>query len=318
MNLTTVDLAYPLAELLSERWGEPVEVRDATIVTAGARRLNAVFTASIGADERRLVLTLLPEGEELLNDLSAEAATIRAAEEAGVRVAHVELASDDVSLLGGPFMISSFVPGETVPRRVLRLVAERGHGDRVVEQLGASLDLARVEQRLPHAARPGLGLDAGAGRGDVEVHARRHPLPPQHPRGRGEVLAPRVHAGDQIRLVDRDPLPFELGEGRGHLHRVRAGDVGRDLGEIEHDVPGVGRVVVGRQGLGDRRLDDRPRLQPAHRRLRLGLSGRPRPLRARLLARLGAVAVGYLGGGLWRDHPDAGDRPAGAWAKRIK
>lgn len=134
-----IDLAEPLSRLLADHWGEPVAVRDAEIVTAGARRLNAVFVASTDGGDRRLVLTLLPSGEEILNDLTAEAATIQAAERAGVRVAHVELASDDASLLGGPYMISSFVAGETVPRRVLRLAAERGHGDRVVEQLGESL-----------------------------------------------------------------------------------------------------------------------------------------------------------------------------------
>ena len=36
-------------------------------------------------------------------------------------------------------MISDFVPGETVPRRVLRLVGERGIGELVAGQLGESL-----------------------------------------------------------------------------------------------------------------------------------------------------------------------------------
>jgi aminoglycoside phosphotransferase (APT) family kinase protein len=125
--------------LLSEHFGVPVEVADTNVVTAGARRLNVVLDAAVDGMPSRFVLTVLPEGEELINPLTAEAATIRLAEAAGVRVAHVELASDDATTLGGPFMLSSFVAGETVPRRVLRLVESRGHGEVVVEQLGASL-----------------------------------------------------------------------------------------------------------------------------------------------------------------------------------
>jgi aminoglycoside phosphotransferase (APT) family kinase protein len=133
------DLAAPLAAVLSEHYRADVEVTEANLVTAGARRVNAVFDASVDGEPRRLVLTLMPAGEEILNPISVEAATIEMAERGGVRVPHVELASDDPRALGGPFMITSFVAGETVPRRVLRLVAERGHGATVVEQLGESL-----------------------------------------------------------------------------------------------------------------------------------------------------------------------------------
>jgi len=133
------DLTGPLSTLLGEHYGADVEVTGASVVTAGARRVNAVFEASIDGGARELVLTLVPAGEEILNPISAEAAVIELAERAGVRVPHVELASDDPAALGGPFMITSFVAGETVPRRVLRLVAERGHGATVVEQLGESL-----------------------------------------------------------------------------------------------------------------------------------------------------------------------------------
>jgi aminoglycoside phosphotransferase (APT) family kinase protein len=135
----TVDLAGPLGALLSEEWSTDVTVTDATVVTAGARRLNAVFRADHDGRSRRLVLTLLPSGAEVHNTLSAEAAMVALAERSGVKVPHVELASDDAALLGGPFMVTSFVAGETVPRRVIRLADERGHGARVVEEIGASL-----------------------------------------------------------------------------------------------------------------------------------------------------------------------------------
>ena len=147
----TVDLAEPLGELLSDRWGIDVVVGDANVVTAGARRLNAIITAATPDGVRKLVLTLLPAGAEVHNTLSAEAEMVALAEQHGVAVAHVEMSSDDASLLGGPFMITSFVAGETVPRRVLRLAAERGHGERVVAQIGASL--ARLHA-IPLAEAP--------------------------------------------------------------------------------------------------------------------------------------------------------------------
>lgn len=135
----STDLARPLGAVLSERWSIEVTVTDATVVTAGGRRLNAVFRAEHEGSSRHLVLTLLPHGAEAYNSLTAEAEMVATAQRWGMKVPHVELSSDDVSLLGGSFMITSFVAGETVPRRVLRLVADRGHGDQVVEEIGASL-----------------------------------------------------------------------------------------------------------------------------------------------------------------------------------
>ena len=80
----------------------------------------------------------MPTGETMLNAIDAEAGVRALAERAGVAVPHVHLARADGELVGGPFMISDFVAGETVPRRVLRLVAEHGIGELVAGQLGAS------------------------------------------------------------------------------------------------------------------------------------------------------------------------------------
>lgn len=141
------DVAAGLAAYLGEAWGQTVEVSDLSTTTAGARRHNIIFTASVDGRPQRLVATIVPAGETLLNGIDAEAAVRLVAERAGVAVPHVHLARIDGDLVGGPFMISDFVAGETVPRRVLRLVAERRIGDVVAAQLGESL--ARL-----HAADP--------------------------------------------------------------------------------------------------------------------------------------------------------------------
>ena len=95
------------------------------------------------------VATIVPLGETIINSIEAEAGVRALAEKAGVAVAHVHLAREDGELVGGPFMISEFVPGETVPRRVLRLVAEHGIGELVADQLGETL--ARLHAIDPEA-----------------------------------------------------------------------------------------------------------------------------------------------------------------------
>jgi aminoglycoside phosphotransferase (APT) family kinase protein len=110
-----------------------------TTVTAGARRHNVVFDATTRGVTRRLVATIVPEGETIINQIDAEAGVRALAEQAGVAVPHVHLVRTDGELVGGPFMISDYVDGETVPRRVLRLVEAEGIGDRVAGQLGETL-----------------------------------------------------------------------------------------------------------------------------------------------------------------------------------
>ena len=180
----TLDLAKGLATYLSEAWEEEVTVGNLSSSTAGARRHNVLFEAEAGGTVHHLVATIVPFGETIINSIDAEAGIRHLAEAAGVAVPHVHLAREDGELVGGPFMISEFVPGETVPRRVLRLVAEHDIGELVATQLGESL--ARL-----HAARPGVGRDPAARAGD----------PGRRPDGR----RPGVDAGHRRRAAAAPP-----------------------------------------------------------------------------------------------------------------
>ena len=82
----TLDLAGGLATYLGEAWGEPVAVTDVSMTTAGARRHNVLFTAMVGDEPRRLVATIVPEGETLINPIEAEAGVRELAEQAEVAV----------------------------------------------------------------------------------------------------------------------------------------------------------------------------------------------------------------------------------------
>jgi aminoglycoside phosphotransferase (APT) family kinase protein len=150
-----------LAAYLSEHWGGDVTVSGLSASTAGARRHNVIFVAEMKGERTPLVATIVPAGETLINSIEAEAGIRALAESGGVAVPHVHLQRSDGELVGGPFMISDFIAGETVPRRVLRLVAEHGNGELIAGQLGETLarlhalDPAAVTVPLRTAEAPG-------------------------------------------------------------------------------------------------------------------------------------------------------------------
>lgn len=146
-----------LIRFLSQRWQRNVEIPWLSVTSAGARRLNVLFDADDGQTRHELVVTAIPNANIELTPIVLEAATIRVAEAAGVPVAHVVFDNDDPGFLGGSFFITRRIAGETVPRRVLRLVAKLAHGDTIAARLGRALAaLHAIPNELipPHLARP--------------------------------------------------------------------------------------------------------------------------------------------------------------------
>jgi aminoglycoside phosphotransferase (APT) family kinase protein len=153
------DVAGGLAAWLGEQWGCPVTVTNLSVSSAGARRGNVLFDAVAEDRTVGLVATILPTSEIMINPITAEAEVRNLAERNGVPTPHIHGVCLDEGYVGGPFFVSDRVEGETVPRRVLRLVHAEGIGERVVAQLGEALG------RL-HAVDPALApedlVDAGA------------------------------------------------------------------------------------------------------------------------------------------------------------
>jgi len=133
------DLPQRLEAWLSDREGSPVEVRALTLASAGARRTNALFEAVVRGEVRPLALTMIPYAAVQILDVAGEAGVRTLAEQHGVPSPHIHYVCRDEGVLGGPFFISTAVPGETVPRRVLRVVHANGIGRRVVAQLGDAM-----------------------------------------------------------------------------------------------------------------------------------------------------------------------------------
>ena len=105
-----------------------------------------------GGDGRihELVLrTGAPDG--LHGGLELEAASLRAAAAAGMPVPAVLCASDDASALGCQYLVSARVPGEAIPRRVLRALRAARSAD---EARGNLLGQCAAALAALHAADP--------------------------------------------------------------------------------------------------------------------------------------------------------------------
>lgn len=157
------DISSRLAEWLNNHFGEHVDVEDLAAVSAGARRFNALFTIVRDGSRQRCALTMIPTASIQLLDVADEARVRTIAEEAGVPVPHIHAVCTHDSVIGGPFFVSTAVDGETVPRRVLRLVQSSGTdlGQVITTQIGTALRrLHRIDSdTAPRTLLPESGLD---------------------------------------------------------------------------------------------------------------------------------------------------------------
>lgn len=147
------DEAQSLQRWLAATWGVADDSFTVDITgqsTAGARRRNLMVDITGGPRPGRFVATVLPTADIALVSMADEAAVRMVAREHGVPVPEVVAVCTDESVLGGDFFISEFIGGETIPRRLLRLVGEHGIGSTVVHQLGDAF--ARLHSIDPNRA----------------------------------------------------------------------------------------------------------------------------------------------------------------------
>ena len=148
--------AERLRDWLAAHWGCPPGDLDVTITgqsTAGARRRNLMLQIDGGPRSGRFVATVLPTADIAILSMADEAAVRTVARDHGVPVPEVVAVCVDESVLGGQFFVSEFHDGETIPRRLLRLVAEVGHGQHIVAQLGDAFGrLHAIDPSLAPAA----------------------------------------------------------------------------------------------------------------------------------------------------------------------
>ncbi|GAB2671171.1 phosphotransferase family protein [Nocardia goodfellowii] len=159
----TIDPVAGLAEFLTRSFHTPVRVTDVEYLSAGARRRNVAFTAQVdGEPARKLVATLVPPAVQIMS-VEDEAAVRELARAHAVPVPAVVAVCGDPAVLGEPFLISAHVAGETIPRKVLRLIEAAGNADTVAREWGAAM--GRLHAIDPAAAPPTVpasGADAAA------------------------------------------------------------------------------------------------------------------------------------------------------------
>jgi aminoglycoside phosphotransferase (APT) family kinase protein len=137
------DLATRLAALLGAE-----AVRGLRRLSGGASGETWSFEAQMpGGTVRPLVLRRPRPGTVV-----PEAAVMAAAAAAGVPVPPVVAASDGPSPLGGPFVVTAHVEGETIPRRILRDDAYAGARERLVDQCARAL--AAIHRMTPVPGLP--------------------------------------------------------------------------------------------------------------------------------------------------------------------
>lgn len=237
-------LAEPLARWLARATREAgVRVTSLRPLAGGASRESWAFDLvhEDGAVER-LVLRRDPPGHAVQGGRREEFELLRAAAAAGVPVPRVRFCEDDPSVLGSPFFVMDFVPGETLARRLLRDAEYAPAREALPEQLAAAL--ARIHAMDPRD--PVLGFLVAPPEGTPPAAAElerwegvfRAAAPDPHPALELALrwLAPRVPASGPLRVVHGD---FRVGNvifGPEGLRAVldweltRLGDPMEDLG----------------------------------------------------------------------------------------
>lgn len=154
--MPTEDLSAPLAAFLdAELGGEPHEVRGLTRLSGGASRETFAFDLVDPAGATTPLILQRNRGGSAgtSRTMAGEAALLKAAGEAGVVVPPVVAATDDPSVLGGPFFVVHRIDGETLARKILRDDEYADARQRVVAQCGAALAAIHA---LPLDAAPHL------------------------------------------------------------------------------------------------------------------------------------------------------------------
>jgi len=148
--VTPEELAARLEDLLRDELGRPdLEVQDLRRLTGGASR----ETWSFAAAGERFVLQRERAGSPRTGAMAVEAALLRAAADAGVPAAGLVSASGDGAALGAGHLVSRFVDGETIARKILRDEEFATARERLASDCGRAL--ARIHS-IPLADLPEL------------------------------------------------------------------------------------------------------------------------------------------------------------------
>lgn len=133
-----------LVDVLTPVLGSDVAVENLRELTGGASRTTWSFDAVTDSTRRALILrTGAPD--EVHAGMELEAGAQRAAALAGAPVPHVIVADNSVAALGDPFLICDFIGGETIVRRIQRMLDDAGRARLLTQCAQALAAIHRAE-----------------------------------------------------------------------------------------------------------------------------------------------------------------------------
>ncbi len=138
------ELEKALAAALSQTLGSGVQVSDLRRLPGGASRETWAFEAQVADAQpatgtaRALVLRRDPVGAPSAG-LILEAELLAAADKAGVPVPRLVTSGPAGGPLQSAYVVVEHVGGETIPRKILRRVADEGNGEALAAQCGRIL-----------------------------------------------------------------------------------------------------------------------------------------------------------------------------------
>jgi aminoglycoside phosphotransferase (APT) family kinase protein len=182
----------PLLPRLARQWNcSDAELLGAQRLSAGASRLSWRLDLRCGPDVRRVVVQRERAPELGRGEVLAEADLLRAAAKAGVPVPEVVAVDPDGTEIGGAYLATSWIEGETIARRILRnpeLAAAReafaGQCGRILARIHAiPMEALRLPDLDPLAAIERMLDDSGQARPAFELALRwlRDHRPPARP-----------------------------------------------------------------------------------------------------------------------------------------
>jgi aminoglycoside phosphotransferase (APT) family kinase protein len=137
-----------LSAVLTSLLGEVVTIENLRVLTGGASRSTWAFDARTHAGPRPLIIRA-GVTDHFHAGLELEARVQALAAAAGAPVPDVLIAEDSPARLGVPFLICGAIPGETIPRKVLRRLDQSARAELLRQCAHALAAIHRAEPDVP-------------------------------------------------------------------------------------------------------------------------------------------------------------------------
>ncbi|MGH3958367.1 phosphotransferase family protein [Mycobacterium sp.] len=163
------ELSAALARVVDAALGTEAAIENLRALTGGASRSTWAFDAVTAEARRPLILRIGPP-DDMHADMELEARVQAAAAAAGAPVPRILVADNSAAALGNPFLICEEVKGETIVRRIDRMLDKTGGAagrERLLGQCAQAL--AAIHRADAHDAQLAAEDQLGEWRGRLDA-----------------------------------------------------------------------------------------------------------------------------------------------------